>query len=365
MPKTTLTATTALAALMLTGPVLAQDTVLNIYNWSDYIAEDTIQKFEEEFGVTVNYDVYDSNGVLEARLFAGNTGFDVVVPTSDFLRRQVAAGIYQPLDYSKLTNAQNMDPALMASAAAYDEGNTHSVIYMWGTTGIGYNAGKIAEILGEDAPTDSWDLVFDPEIVSQLADCGVSMLDAPTEMLPAAMNYLGLDPQSTETADFEAGAELLASIRPHIRYFHSSQYISDLANGDICLSVGWSGDIFQAQARAAEADNGVEIAYVIPNEGALQWFDLMAIPADAPNPDLAHEFINFVMRPEITADITNYVWYANGNAASLELVDEEITSDPGIFPTEAAKERLWAAQVYDARTDRTVNRLWTQVKTGE
>lgn len=362
-----LTASTALTAMLVGAPValMAQDTVLNIYNWSDYIAEDTIAKFEEEFGVTVNYDVYDSNEVLEARLFAGNTGFDVVVPTSDFLRRQVGAGIYQPLDYSKLPNASNMDPDLMASAAAYDADNAHSVIYMWGTTGIGYDVNALTERLGEDAPLDSWDLVFNPEIVSQLADCGVTMLDAPTEMIPAAMNYLGLDPKSTDTDDLEAGAELLESIRPYVRYFHSSQYISDLANGDVCLSVGWSGDIFQAQARAAEAENGVEIAYVIPSEGALQWFDLMAIPADAPNPDLAHEFINFVMRPEITADITNYVWYANGNAASMELVDPEITGDPGIFPTDAAKERLWAAEVYDARTDRTINRLWTTVKTGE
>jgi len=367
MLKTKLTATTALAALALTVPaaLMAQDRVLNIYNWSDYIAEDTIAKFEEEFDVTVNYDVYDGNEVLEARLFAGNTGFDIVVPTSDFLRRQVLAGIYQPLDYSKLPNAENMDPDLMAAAAVYDADNAHSVIYMWGTTGIGYNTAMIEERLGADAPTDSWDMVFDPEVISQLADCGVTMLDAPTEMLPAAMNYLGLDPRSTDTDDLEAGAELLASIRPYVRYFHSSQYISDLANGDVCLSVGWSGDVFQALYRAEEAENGVEIAYVIPSEGALQWFDMMAIPADAPNPDLAHEFINFVMRPDITADITNYVWYANGNAASLELVDPEITGDPGIFPTEAAKERLWASEVYDARTDRTINRLWTTVKTGE
>ncbi|RED14022.1 polyamine ABC transporter substrate-binding protein [Pontivivens insulae] len=359
--------TTALAALLATTPltVLAQDQVLNIYNWSDYIAEDTIANFEQEFGVSVNYDVYDSNEVLEARLFAGNSGFDIVVPTSDFLRRQAAAGIYQPLDRSKLPNLENMDPALMEAAAVYDPGNEHSVIYMWGTTGIGYNVGKVAEILGDDAPTDSWDMIFNPEIIEQLSECGVTMLDAPTEMLPAAMNYLGLDPRSTASEDMEAAAELLETIRPHIRYFHSSQYISDLANGDVCVSVGWSGDVFQALYRAEEAENGVEIAYVIPSEGALQWFDLMAIPADAPNPDLAHEFINFVMRPDVTADITNYVWYANGNAASLELVDPDITSDPGIFPTEAASERLWAAEVYDARTDRLVNRLWTQVKTGQ
>jgi putrescine transport system substrate-binding protein len=362
--KTTVTMTAAIL-IAATGVASAQERVLNVYNWSDYIAEDTIAKFEEQFGVKVNYDVYDSNEVLEARLFAGNTGFDVVVPTSDFLRRQVAAGIYQPLDKSKLPNLANMDEGLMANAAAYDADNAHAVIYMWGTTGIGYNSGKVAEILGEDAPTDSWSLVFDPEIVSQLAECGVSVLDAPTEMLPAAMNYLGLDPRSTDRADFEAGAALLETVRPHIRYFHSSQYITDLANGDTCVAVGWSGDVFQAQARAAEAENGVEIAYVIPKEGALQWFDMMAIPVDAPNPDLAHEFINFVMDAQITADITNYVWYANANAASMPLVDPEITSDPGIFPTEEAKERLWGAEVYNARTDRVVNRLWTQVKTGQ
>ncbi|SOH95284.1 putrescine transport system substrate-binding protein [Monaibacterium marinum] len=367
MPKSKLTVTTALATLAMIAPgaLFAQENVLNIYNWSDYIAEDTIEKFEQEFGVTVNYDVYDSNEVLEARLFAGNTGFDIVVPTSEFLRRQVVAGIYQALDYSKLPNASNMDAELMAAAAAYDPENEHSVIYMWGTTGIGYNTELVAERLGDDAPTDSWDLVFDPEVVAQLGDCGVTMLDAPSEMLTAAMNYLGLDPRSTDADDLEAGAELLASVRPNVRYFHSSQYISDLANGDVCVSIGWSGDIFQAQARAIEAENGVDIAYTIPTEGALQWFDMMAIPVDAPHPDLAHEFINFVMRPDITADITNYVWYANGNAASLELVDEEITSDPGIFPTDEAKQRLWASEVYNARTDRLVNRLWTTVKTGE
>ncbi|RMH49319.1 MAG: polyamine ABC transporter substrate-binding protein [Alphaproteobacteria bacterium] len=356
---------TAAVMALLAGPVAAQDRVLNVYNWSDYIAEDTIAKFEARFGVKVNYDVYDSNEVLEAKMLAGNSGYDVVVPTSDFLRRQIAAGVYMELDKSKLPNLKNMDPQLMANAAAYDPGNRHAVIYMWGTTGIGYNVAKVRERLGEDAPTNSWALVFDPAVAAKLADCGITFLDAPTEMLPAAMNYLGLDPRSTAREDFEKGAELLMKVRPHVRYFHSSQYISDLANGDVCVSVGWSGDVFQAQARAEEAGNGVEIAYVIPDEGALQWFDMMAIPKDAPHPDLAHEFINFIMEPEITAYITNYVWYANANAASWPLVDPEILNNPGIFPTEKAKARLWAAAVYDARTDRIVNRLWTQVKTGQ
>ncbi len=357
--------TTALIALAAAGAVQAQDTVLHVYNWSDYIAEDTMEKFTAETGIEVTYDVYDSNEVLEAKMLAGSSGYDVVVPTSDFLQRQIAAGVYAPLDKSMLPNLANMDEALMAGAAAYDAGNEHAVIYMWGTTGIGYNVGAIAERLGDDFEVDSWSLIFDPEISAKLADCGISMLDAPTEMLPAAMNYLGLSPNSADKADFEAGAALLESVRPNIRYFHSSQYISDLANGDTCVAVGWSGDVFQAQARADEAENGVEIAYVIPKEGALQWFDMLAIPADAPNPEAAHAFINFIMDAQITADITNYVWYANGNAASMALVDEEITSDPGIFPTEEAKANLWASSVYDARTDRTISRLWTRVKTGQ
>ena len=351
-------------ALLAASPLAAQE-VLNFYNWSDYIAEDTIAKFEAETGIKVNYDVYDSNEVLEAKMLAGSSGYDLVVPTSEFLQRQVAAGAYQPLDKAMLPNLVNMDPDLMASAAVYDADNAHSVIYMWGTTGIGYNVEAIKERLGDDAPTDSWSLIMDPENAAKLADCGISFLDAPSEMLPVAMNYLGLDPRSTDKGDMEKGAELFQSIRPHIRYFHSSQYITDLANGDVCVSVGWSGDVFQSMARAEEAENGVEIAYVVPKEGALQWFDMMAIPVDAPNPDAAHKFINFVMDPQITADITNYVWYANANTASLPLVDEEITSDPGIFPTPEAKKNLWAAQVYDARTDRNVTRLWTTIKTGQ
>ncbi|MGB0865106.1 MAG: polyamine ABC transporter substrate-binding protein [Granulosicoccaceae bacterium] len=359
MKKTVLTSVAALLAAQ-----VAQAETLNIYNWSDYIAEDTISKFEQATGIDVNYDVYDSNEVLEAKMLAGNSGYDLVVPTSDFLQRQVAAGAYQKLDKSKLSNLGNMDEALMATAAKYDEGNAHSIVYLWGTTGIGFNVEAVTERLG-DMPLDSWDLVFNPEVVSKLADCGVSMLDAKTEIVPAAMNYLGLDPRSTSKKDFQAAGELLASVRPHIKYFHSSQYISDLANGDTCVAVGWSGDIFQAQARAAEAENGVEIAYVIPKEGALQWFDLLAIPVDAPNPDAAHKFIDFVMDAQITADITNYVWYGNANKASMPLVDPEITADPGIFPTEEAKSKLWAGQVYNSKQDRALTRVWTRVTTGK
>jgi len=340
------------------------DTV-NVFNWSDYIAEDTLEKFTAATGIAVNYDVFDSNDTLEARLLAGSSGFDVVVPTSDFMQRQIAAGVYMPLDRSKLPNLVHMDESLMARAAEYDPGNEHGVIYMWGTTGIGYNVNAVAERLGEDYEPSSWEMIFDPEIAAQLADCGISFLDAPTELLPAAMNYLGLDPQSTDEADFEAGAELLMTVRPYVRYFHSSQYISDLANGEICVAVGWSGDVFQARDRADEAGRGIEIDYVIPDEGALVWFDMLAIPVDAPNPDAAHAFINFIMEPQITADITNYVWFANANAASMELVDPEITGDPAVFPPDEVEEKLWTNQPYSPAVDRIVTRLWTRVRTGQ
>ena len=259
----------------------AADKVLHVYNWSDYIAEDTIKKFEAKTGIKVTYDVYDSNEVLEAKMLAGSSGYDVVVPTSDFLQRQIAAGVYAKLDKSKLPNLKNMDPDLMKAAANYDKGNEHAVIYMWGTTGIGYNTKMVAKRLGDKAPTDSWALVFDPANAAKLKDCGISFLDAPTEMIPAAMKYLGLDPRSTNKEDLEKGAAVIEKVRPFIRYFHSSQYISDLANGDVCVSVGWSGDVFQARDRASEAKKGVEIGYSIPKQGALQWFDMMAIPADS------------------------------------------------------------------------------------
>lgn len=350
---------------LIAATTTASAETLNVYNWSDYIAEDTIAKFEAATGIDVVYDVYDSNEALEAKLLAGGTGYDIVVPTSDFLQRQLEAGVYQPLDKSKLPNLVNMDPALMENAAGYDADNAHSVIYMWGTTGIGYNEGMVAERLGETAPTSSWALIFDPENAAKLADCGIAFLDAPTEVIPAALNYLGLDPNSEVPADIAAAGDLLKSVRPHVRYFHSSQYINDLANGDICVTIGWSGDVLQARDRADEADNGVSVAYVIPDEGALQWFDMLAIPSDAPHPDAAHAFINFIMDPQITADITNYVWYASANAAALPLIDEEIVADPGIFPTDAAKENLWPAKVHSARTDRLITRLWTSIKTGQ
>ena len=351
-------------ALVIAMPAAAQG-VVNVFNWSDYITDEVLERFTEETGIRVVYDVFDSNDTLEARLLAGASGFDVVVPTATFMQRQIAAGVYQPLDREQLPNWDNMDPDLMAAAADHDPDNEHGVIYMWGTTGIGYNIDMVAERLGEDFEVDTWAMIFDPEIASQLADCGISWLDSPTDMFPAAFAWMGLDPQSTDPADFEAATEMMLAAREHVRYFHNSQYITDLANGETCVAVGWSGDVLQAADRAEQADRGVNVWYAIPREGAMQWFDMMAIPVDAPNPENAHAFINFIMEPEITAMITNYVWFPNANAASWEFVEEEIFTDPAIFPTPEVSETLFTGVTYDGRTDRVVTRLWTRVRTGQ
>lgn len=362
MKRTTLAAT--LACFALPAPALAEGQ-LHLFIWSDYITDAAIQRFEAETGIDVTVDVYDSNETLEARMLTGASGYDVVVPTADFFQRQIAAGVYQPLNREALPNLVNMDAGLMERAASFDPGNEHGVIYMWGTTGLGYNADMIAERLGADYTVNSWSLIFDPEIASKLADCGISFLDAPVEMIPAALAYMGRNPQSHAQEDLDAAAELLTQARQNVRYFHSSQYIGDLANGEICVAVGYSGDVFQAAARADEAGRGVTVGYAIPQEGAVVWFDMLAIPVDAPNPENALRFINYLMEPDVIAEITNYVMYANANRASWPLVDPEVTGDPAIFPTQEVMDRLFTQQPYDVRTDRTVTRLWTRVRTGQ
>ena len=352
----------AASIALATGPASADGT-LHIYNWSDYIAEDTIANFEAETGIDVTYDVFDSNEVLEGKLLAGNTGYDLVVPSGSFLERQIAAGVFQPLDRSQLPNFENLDAEILERVAAHDAGNAHAIPYMWGTTGIGYNAEMVATRMA-DAPVDSWDLIFNPEIVSQFADCGVTLLDAPTELLGIALNYLGHDPRSTSGEGLDEAEALLTEIRPYIKYFHSSQYINDLANGDICIAVGWSGDVIIASDRAAEADDGVDVGYSIPKEGTIIWFDLFAMPTDAPNVAEAHQFLDYLMRPEVVAEITNYVYYANGNRASQAFIDEEILSDPTIYPPPDVLANLFADNVKPPRVTRTQNRIWTRIKTG-
>lgn len=337
---------------------------LKIYNWSDYIAEDTIANFEKETGIKVTYDVYDSNEVLDAKLLTGRSGFDIVVPSNHFLTKQIEAGVYQELDHSKLPNMKNLNPALMEQMESIDPGSQYSIPYMWGTNGIGYNIDKVRAILGDDAPLDTWDLVFNPEVAAKLSSCGISMLDSGDDMLTSTLQYLGLDPNSNDAADLKKAEELLMSVRGHVTYFHSSRYISDLANGEICVAVGFSGDVFQAAARAEEADNGVNIGYSIPKEGTQLWFDMMAIPKGAPNPDNAHTFINYILRPEVVAPITDYVAYANPNLAANEFVDPEVLNDPAIYPTEEVMGKLFVAKPRPLASQRIITRAWNRIKSG-
>ncbi|MEM1345368.1 MAG: polyamine ABC transporter substrate-binding protein [Pseudomonadota bacterium] len=351
------------ATVLAAGHAFAQEQTVNVYNWSDYIDEEILAEFTAETGIEVVYDVFDSNEILETKLLAGGSGYDVVVPTGSFMQRQIQAGVFQALDKAKLANIGNMWDAIEERTAIYDPGNQYSINYMWGTTGIGYNVAAVQERLGVDSIT-SWDVVFDPEVLAKFADCGVHFLDSATEIFPPVLNYLGFDGDSHDIAELEQAAALVEKLRPHIAQFHSSQYINALANGDICLAIGWSGDVLQARDRAAEADNGVAVEYAIPDEGTVMWFDQMAIPNDAPNPEAAHAFIDYIMRPEVMAKASNYVYYANGNEASKPLLNEDVIGDPAIYPPEAAVANLFVTTPYPPRVQRSVNRLWTRIKTG-
>jgi putrescine transport system substrate-binding protein len=345
-------------------PAAAEEKVVNVYNWSDYIAEDTQANFEKETGIKVNYDMYDGNETLETKLLAGNSGYDIVVPSASFLERQIKIGVYQKLDKSKLPNLVNMDPEVMQRAALHDPGNEHSVVYMWGTTGIGYNPDKIAKAFPK-APVDSWSLVYEPENAAKLKDCGIAVLDSASEITATVLAYLGKDPNSQSPDDLAQAEAKLLSIRPYIRYIHSSQYINDLANGDICVAVGYSGDILQARDRASEAANNVTVKYTVPKEGTIIWFDTMAIPKDAPHPNNAHVFINYIMKPEVVAAISNYVNYANGNAAATPLVDESVRSDPGVYPPPEVKAKLFPDLAETQEFTRLLTRTWTRFMTGQ
>ncbi|MFB0709671.1 spermidine/putrescine ABC transporter substrate-binding protein PotF [Buttiauxella noackiae] len=344
----------------------AEQKTLHVYNWSDYIAPDTLENFTKETGIKVVYDVFDSNEVLEGKLMAGSTGYDLVVPSSQFLERQAQAGIFQPLDKSKLPNYKNLDPEMLKLVAHNDHDNKYGIPYMMVTTGIGYNVDKVKAALGKDAPVNSWDLILKPENLEKLKSCGVSFLDAPSEVYASVLHYLGKDPNSTDPKDYtEMANDLLLKLRPSIRYFHSSQYINDLANGDICVAIGWSGDILQAANRAKEAKNGVNIAYTIPKEGAMVYFDMFAMTADAKNKDEAYQFLNYLMRPDVVANISNHVYYANANKESLPLLNAEIRDNPGIYPPADVRAKLFTQGVQSPKVDRVITRAWTKVKTGK
>ena len=357
----------ALLVLTLAGrlPGAAQaPRVVNFYNWSDYVDPAVLDDFSKKTGIAVRYDTFDSSDTLEAKLLAGQSGYDVVVPTGYFLAREIEAGIFQKLDKSKLPNLANAWPQIAQRLAAYDPGNQYAVNYMWGTTGIGYNVKQIQTILGRNALVDSWSEVFDPDKIAKFKDCGVHLLDSSDDIMPAALHYLHLDPNSNRPDDLRAAADLVMRIRPAVRKFHSSEYINALATGEICFAVGYSGDIKQAQKRAAAAKSASEIGYSIPQEGAPLWFDNLAIPKDAPHVDAAHELINFLLDPKVAAQNTNHVFYANGDRPS-PLIDRSILDDRSIYPDAATMANLFTIIAHDQKTQRLINRLWTRIKTGE
>lgn len=358
--RTATAAAFALAAIMAL-PALAQGKEVRVYNWSDYIDPAILEDFQKETGIKVIYDTYDSNDILETKMLAGKTGYDVIAPTNNYLARLIQANVLAKLDKGKLPNLRHMDGELMGRLAKYDPGNQHAVIYMWGTTGIGLNADKVRARI-KNPPANSLAMIFDPAIVSKFADCGVNLLDAPDEMIPAALKWVGEDPNSKDPRALAKAEEAFMKIRPYIRKFHSSQYINDLANGDSCLAFGWSGDILQAKTRAEEAKNGVRVQYLVPKEGALQWFDSFAVPADAPNAENAHVFINYMMRPAVIAKATNFVKYPNGNKDALRLVDKEAKADRDVFPTPEMIRTLYTLNPNNQAQQRVFTRIWTKIK---
>jgi putrescine transport system substrate-binding protein len=337
---------------------------LNLFIWSDYLAPTTLSDFEQQTGITVHAAYYDSNETLETKLLAGSSGYDVVVPTASYFERQIKAGVYLTLDKSKLPNLKNMDPQLMARVAMHDPDNAHGIIYMWGTNGIGYNQ-KMVTALMPDAPLDSWRLVFDPAVAAKIAKCGISVLDSPAEMMRAVLNYLGKDPNSQRSEDLQVAEATLLKIRPYIRNINSSEYIEALANGDLCVAVGYNGDVLQARDRARDANKGIDIKYVVPKEGSIIWFDMLAIPKDAPHPEAAYAYLNYIMEPKVIADITNFKRFANANLASQPYVLESVKDDPAIYPPPQLREKL-AVQLADSpEQTRVITRMWEKFKTGQ
>lgn len=338
--------------------------VVRVYNWSDYIDPQVVNDFEKETGIKVVYDVFDSNEVLEAKLLSGRSGYDLVVPSNHFLAKQIQAGAFQKLDKTKLSNYKNLDSQLMQQLTKVDPDNQYGIPYLWGTTGIGYNVDKIRSILGNDAPLDSMALIFNPKYANQLAKCGISFLDSPDEMIPHALQYLGLNPNSTQRRDYQKAGALLLKVRPDIRYFHSSRFIGDLANGDLCVAFGFSGDIFQAAQRAIDAKNNQHIKYVIPKEGANLWFDMLAMPADAQNVNNAYEFLNYLLRPDVIAKISNYTSYANPNVPAQALIYANIRNNTAIYPPKSVMNKMFLNQVRPLKAQRDMTRVWTKVISG-
>ncbi|HUO54301.1 MAG TPA: polyamine ABC transporter substrate-binding protein [Rhodoblastus sp.] len=346
------------------GAAFAQDKVVNIYNWTDYIGPNVIPGFEKATGIKVNYDTYDQNETLEAKLSAGKSGYDVAVPTfTPFLARGAKAGLYQKLDKSLLKNWGNLDPEILALMAKSDPGNQYAVPWIVATDGIAVNVEKVKEIM-PDAPLDSYDLIFKPDILAKFKDCGVEMIDSPTDELPVILNWLKLDPNSEKPEDLKRAADVMTLIRPYIRKFESSGYINDLANGDLCIAFGYSTDIKIAAKRAKEAGKPFTIRYIIPKEGTLLYLDALAIPADAPHVAEAHAFIDYVLKPDVMADTANTVGGRSGNAAALPFIAPEVAKDPTVYPPPEVRKSFFVLTVPSRETEKLRTRLWTKIKTG-
>jgi putrescine transport system substrate-binding protein len=341
-----------------------EEKVLNVYNWSDYIEPSVLEQFTKQTGIKVNYDVFDANEVLETKLLTGHTNYDVVVPSAPFLKRQISAGVFQKLDKSQLPNLKNLDPDMLKQIGVYDPGSQYSVPYLWITSGPGYNVAKIKERMPE-APVDSLQMFYDPAVVAKFKDCGVSVLDAPSEVVGTVLIYLGKDPKSESLEDLKAAETVLLSIRPYLRYVHSSRYIDDLANGETCLALGWSGDIKQAGDRARDAGKGIEIKYFIPKEGTIMNFDMLAVPADAPHPHNAHLFINYLLEPDVAARNSNLVKYANINTPSTPMLVDSVKGDPNIYPPPDIQAKLVPEPPRSQEYQRQLTRSWTRFKTGK
>jgi putrescine transport system substrate-binding protein len=343
----------------------ASENVLNVYNWSDFIGPSIISDFEKESGIKVHYDVYETNEMMEVKLLSGHTNYDIVVPGGSFFEREVKAGVYRKLDKSLLPNLKNLDPGAVLATAVYDPGNQYGVDYTWLiSVGIGYDLGKVKARL-PDAPLESWGLVFDPKLLARLQDCGVSVLDSPDDVVGSVLAYLGKDPNSESPEDLASAEKVLRTIRPYIRYIDSTRYVADLANGDICLALGWSGDIAQARRRAKEAGHAVSIGYSVPKEGALSIVDVIAIPADAPHAKNAHVFIDYLLRPDVAAKNAAAITYASGVAGSVALVSEAIRNDTAVYPAPEARARLVPMRARSQDFTRSLMRMWTRFKTGE
>lgn len=352
------------AAMLTPLAAMAKDTQLNVYNWSDYIAKDTIPNFTKQTGIKVKYDNYDSDDTLQAKLLTGRSGYDIVVPTSNYAGKQIAANIFAPLDKSKLPNLKYLDPDLMKLVEGADPGNKYTVPWAYGTTGLGYNVDKAKQILGPNAELNSWDILFKPENISKLKACGVSVLDAPDQMFAAALHYIGKDPMSTNSADYREALAMMKKIRPYITQFNSSGYINDMVGGDICFTYGWSGDVVIAKHRAVEAKKPFKIEYYIPKGGAPVWFDVMAIPKDAKNKDAAHEWINYIETPQVHAAITNAVYYPSANLEARKYVDKDVANDPAVYPPQEVIKTLFLLKPLPPEIQRLQTRLWTEFKSG-